>query len=95
MRTLLTLAASWLILAGCVAMDALQSGPGAATGAAVTAPAASIPTPDPAPAPTLDLTPKMITPATGGPPVLATPMGGNIYAPVTGGPPVFGIPLFP
>jgi hypothetical protein len=38
------------------------------------------------------LGPRMITPATGGAPILGTPVGGNPYQPVTGGPPVVGVP---
>ena len=38
------------------------------------------------------LGPRMIMPATGGAPILSTPIGGNLYLPVTGGPPVVGVP---
>jgi hypothetical protein len=38
------------------------------------------------------LGPRMIMPATGGAPILSTPIGGNLYLPVTGGPPVVGLP---
>jgi hypothetical protein len=38
------------------------------------------------------LGPRMIMPATGGAPILSTPVGGNLYLPVTGGPPVVGVP---
>jgi len=36
--------------------------------------------------------PRMIIPATGGAPILGTPVGGNLYLPVTGGPPIVGMP---
>lgn len=39
--------------------------------------------------------PQQILPASGGPPVIAIPIGGNLYLPVTGGEPIVGTPLFP
>ncbi|HUB07871.1 MAG TPA: hypothetical protein VMB50_12750 [Myxococcales bacterium] len=36
-----------------------------------------------------------VMPATGGAPVFATPLGGNLYMPVTGGAPIFGTSLTP
>lgn len=42
-----------------------------------------------------DHAPRLVIPVTGGPPVLAIPLGGNLYLPVTGEPPVPGIPLGP
>jgi hypothetical protein len=35
--------------------------------------------------------PQLVTPATGGAPVLAMPIGGTLYMPVTGGPPIVGV----
>lgn len=37
----------------------------------------------------------MVIPSTGGPPVLATPLGAGVYLPVTGGAPITGIPTSP
>ncbi len=37
-----------------------------------------------------DDTPRFVTPATGGLPVLATPIGGTMYQPVMGGLPIVG-----
>jgi hypothetical protein len=34
--------------------------------------------------------PQLVIPATGGAPVLATPIGGDMYLPVTGGPAIIG-----
>jgi hypothetical protein len=42
-----------------------------------------------------DMSPRLVIPVTGGAPVLAIPLGGNLYVPVTGGAPTPGIPLFP
>ncbi len=42
-----------------------------------------------------DMGPRLVVPATGGPPVFAIPVGGDLYQPVTGGPPVVGIPTGP
>jgi hypothetical protein len=39
--------------------------------------------------------PRIVLPATGGPPVVGIPLGGNIYMPVTGGDPIIGIPTSP
>ena len=47
------------------------------------------------PAPADDWSPRMVVPATGGPPVLAMPLGGGMYLPVTGEPPMAGTPLAP
>ena len=38
---------------------------------------------------------RLIVPATGGAPVMAIPIGGNLYLPVTGGAPIPGIPVTP
>jgi hypothetical protein len=47
------------------------------------------------PTPQSNTLPQQVIPVTGGPPVVAIPIGGNIYQPVTGGDPFVGIPLFP
>lgn len=51
-------------------------------------PSASLPGQD-------DFMPKLVIPVTGGAPVTAIPLGGNLYLPVTGGPPVPGLPISP
>lgn len=40
-----------------------------------------------------DMSPRMVEPATGGAPVLATPVGGGVYEPATGGSPIPGTAL--
>ncbi len=40
-----------------------------------------------------DLSPRLVIPATGGPPILCTPLGGGVYQPVTGGTPIPGTPV--
>jgi hypothetical protein len=35
----------------------------------------------------------LVLPATGGPPVVGIPVGGNLYLPTTGGPPIMATPL--
>jgi hypothetical protein len=57
---------------------------------AVTAAAESLPAP-----PAESSGPRLVVPATGGPPVMAIPLGGGLYLPVTGGPPVPGTPVGP
>ena len=74
-----------LALSGCTTLGAIQgdSGSTAAT------------SPDPFPPQDSNSMPRLIIPATGGPPVMGIPVGGNIFVPVTGGPPVPGIPITP
>ena len=98
-RFLAPLGAALLVITGCASLGSLQGG--SAGGGSPTAPALH-PAPDPSPAPASpspspgnDMMPRMIIPATGGPPVLGIPLGGSIFQPATGGLPVFGIPLFP
>jgi hypothetical protein len=40
-----------------------------------------------------DTSPRLVIPATGGPPVMAIPVGGSTFQPVTGGPPITGTPV--
>ena len=49
----------------------------------------------PNPMPQSNTLPQHVLPVTGGPPVMAIPLGGNMYLPVTGGEPIAGTPLFP
>ena len=44
---------------------------------------------------TLTTGPALVLPASGGAPLMAIPLGANVYLPVTGGPPVTGIPITP
>jgi hypothetical protein len=43
----------------------------------------------------LNTGPRLILPASGGPPVMALPLGSGVYLPLTADPPVVGIPLAP
>jgi hypothetical protein len=45
--------------------------------------------------PDQNIGPRLIMPVTGGVPVMAIPLGGNIYQPLTGDLPVMGTPLTP
>jgi hypothetical protein len=40
-------------------------------------------------------TPRMVVLATGVPPIVGIPAGGNLYIPATGGPPIVGMPTAP
>lgn len=42
-----------------------------------------------------DMSPRLVIPVTGGAPVMAIPVGGNLYLPVTGGAPIPGTPVSP
>jgi hypothetical protein len=42
-----------------------------------------------------DMSPRLILPAGGGPPVMAIPLGGNVYLPLNADPVTVGIPLSP
>ncbi len=57
--------------------------------------AAGVPAEFPPAPPAADSGPRLVVPATGGPPVMAIPLGGGLYLPVTGGPPVPGTPVTP
>lgn len=58
-------------------------------------PATYDPASDPFPSRTQDTSPKLILPAGGGPPVMAIPLGGNVYLPLNADPVTVGIPLSP
>lgn len=45
--------------------------------------------------PQSDMSPKLVIPSTGGPPVIGIPTGGDTFIPTTGGPPIVGIPTGP
>jgi hypothetical protein len=88
-----------LTLAGCASLGPVQEGnaPVASPVLATASPTPPLPPPSPFPSSNDSMLPRMIIPATGGPPVLGIPLttGGNIFLPVTGGPPVIGMPLLP
>ena len=87
-----------VLTAGCVTNGPLWNTPsagGSLIGAAAApdpSPPVTFPTP---PQPPPNFGPQLIIPATGGPPVMALPLGGALYQPVTGESPVMGTPLFP
>lgn len=85
----LALAVAIVTIGGCVGVGGGQR----TTGARPSPPPAAE---QPALAPSQsDVGTRLVIPATGGPPVMATPEGSGLYLPVTGGPPVAGTPLFP
>jgi hypothetical protein len=77
-----------LAMAGCVPIDTM---PGNRQAEAGESQAATPSTDSGAP----NNAPRLVIPATGGAPVVAIPLGGNLYLPVTGGPPVPGTPIGP
>ena len=77
-----------LAMAGCAPIDTT---PGHNPGAAGESQAATPSTNSAA----QDMSPRLVIPVTGGAPVLAIPLGGNLYVPVTGGAPTPGTPVFP
>ena len=84
--------------AGCVTGGPWAGAAGSGGSQAFIAPAADASSPVTFPSPPQpppDFGPRLIVPVTGGPPVMALPLGGMIYQPVTGDPPVTGIPVFP
>jgi hypothetical protein len=84
--------------AGCVTSGPGSSAPGSAGSLTGAAASGVVSAPDPFPAPLqapANFGPQLIIPVTGGPPVMALPLGGTLYQPLTGDPPVTGMPLFP
>lgn len=81
-----------LAATGCTSLGPVQGS--TAAGFPSAAPGAPVPS-NPFPPQGEDFTPRLIIPATGGPPVIGIPVGGNLFQPVTGGPPVPGIPTGP
>jgi hypothetical protein len=94
-KALGVLGVALLTMTGCALLGTVQPGDSPAVIVPTATQDASAAMPPSSPFP--DMTPRMITPATGGPPVLGIPVapGSNIFLPATGGPPVIGIPLFP
>ena len=89
------LSLSLLGIAGCMTQGTVQP-PALNDSSSPSAAPAEVTMPDIAP-PTRpeNLSPKIIQPVFGGPPVIGIPLGGNLFQPVTGGPPVIGIALNP
>jgi hypothetical protein len=95
MKASLPLILSVFAATGCVSTGALQ-GNRESAGPDHDTPARAAPaTPDPFQSQAPDTMPRLIIPATGGPPVIGIPVGGGLYVPTTGGPPVIGIPTGP
>jgi|GEM_PF-6868765 hypothetical protein len=77
-----------LVMAGCARIDTTPDDPQAVADE----PQAAAPSTNSA---GQDMSPRLVIPATGGPPVVAIPLGGNLYLPVTGGAPTPGIRVSP
>jgi hypothetical protein len=94
MKAAITLVLSILAATGCATLGPVQGNSGSAVSddsAGSASPAIS----NPFPPQDENTGPRLIIPATGGPPVIGIPVGGNLFVPVTGGPPVPGIPTSP
>jgi hypothetical protein len=94
MKTATLLVLSVLAATGCATLGPVPHNLGSTASdpqAATASPSISDPFP-----PQEDTTsPRLIIPATGGPPVIGIPVGGGLFVPVTGGPPVIGISTGP
>ena len=86
-----------LTLAGCASLGPMQAGDISTPVVPTISPPPTPPSPWPFPSHSDNMLPRMIIPATGGPPVLGIPLGpgSTVFLPATGGPPVVGMPLFP
>lgn len=79
-----------LVLAGCASHTSLRGG------AIVAAPAlAQAPATAECRAPTPGVVPRFVIPASGGPMLVALPLGGNVFLPLDGAAPVTGIAASP
>lgn len=89
MKTLMGLLPLLLVVAGCTTTGAVgaSGNGGASTVSFDDSPHAAPDTPN--------MAPRLVIPATGGPPVLSLPLGGDLFLPVTGGPPTPGVPIAP
>lgn len=88
MRNVAALILALSATAGCATLSATPSNQpvdGSSPNAAASPLASSTP----------NMAPRLVIPATGGPPTMAIPVGGNLYVPVTGGPPISGMPITP
>ena len=80
---------------GCATMGAVQSNH-RSDSLSFDAPSSLFPAPPLFPPwPEVNTGPRLILPASGGPPVMALPLGSGVYLPLTADPPVVGIPLAP
>ena len=92
MKTILALLLVLSATAGCATQGWVAAGPGNTEPSFVET--ASDPFP-PTPPQIPNMMPRLVIPATGGPPVIGIPVGGDLYIPVTGGPPIPGMPVSP
>ncbi len=100
MKTRLLLMLCVLAAPGCATLGSVQG-----TAGSTSAPSSAVSSTDMASTPpflstpagpaTDDMSPRLIIPVTGGPPVIGIPVGGSLFVPVTGGAPVMGIPTGP
>lgn len=80
---------------GCATMGAVPSGQ-RSDSSSFNAPSSPFPAPSLFPSSSETSTgPRLILPASGGPPVMAIPLGGNVYLPLNADPVTTGIPLSP
>jgi hypothetical protein len=95
MKTVISLILVVFVVTGCATLGPTSGNP-ASTGSTNTDAGSSTAAPTTAfPSQDQDFGPRLIIPATGGPPVIGIPVGGDLFLPVTGGPPVTGIPTSP
>ena len=95
MKTVISLILAVFAATGCATLGANQGDAGS-TGSADGDAASSSPAPTTVfPPQDENIGPRLIIPATGGPPVIGIPVGGGLFLPVTGGPPIIGIPTSP
>ena len=92
MKTLLALLLVLSSTTGCVTQGLVAGDPASSGSSFVDT--ASDPFP-PTPAQIPNMMPRLVIPATGGPPVIGIPVGGDLYIPVTGGAPIPEMPITP
>jgi hypothetical protein len=94
MKTIISLIFIVTAATGCATLVPIQGNPG--TAGSINSDSASSPSPMAGfPSQDENSGPRLIIPATGGPPVIGIPVGGGLFLPVTGGTPVIGIPISP
>ena len=91
MKTVIALVLILSFASGCATQGMVARGPGS------TDPTFQATAPDPFPPapPQNESMPRLVIPATGGPPVMGISVGGDLYLPVTGGAPIPGMPITP
>ncbi len=94
MKIHMLLMLSVFALGGCAMLGSVQGAAGNSLMDAQETSVSPLPTPSAA-QPADDMSPRLIIPVTGGPPVIGIPPGGGLFVPVTGGPAVMGIPTSP